>query len=258
MVLKCLGFPWNPAGEKEKPKPTTVAMPLPDPAPAIAIPPPPEIPTQEGDHPTAMPRGFYVTLKDLVRFGRTDGCPGCTAMREDKPVKPHSDRCRERILKELGDDPRVIALQRKQVRNRLAITPAGDWRKRYLADIQKKIPDVQVTKYIKHGRWEDDILISDHMEVCGQGSETIPASTALPSIPPRQETHVEQPMQPIQPEDVEMPRQIEEFKRLRSQAAEEDDDESAPKNIQDRRREHAGTEETRTFAHVSVWMLQPY
>ena len=37
-----------------------------------------------------------ITKQDIDEFGATDGCPGCNAIKDDKRVQAHSDRCRVR------------------------------------------------------------------------------------------------------------------------------------------------------------------
>ena len=38
-----------------------------------------------------------ITKQDIEEFGATIGCPGCTAMKDNKRAQAHSDRCRRRI-----------------------------------------------------------------------------------------------------------------------------------------------------------------
>eukprot|EP00971_Amphidinium_carterae_P086862 1718712-Amphidinium_carterae.1 len=176
-------------------------------------------------------------MKDLVRFGWTEGCPGCVAIRDDKPTRPHNQTCRNRIVQGLGADPRVAETTQRQVQNRLALTPAGDWRKRYLEAIKSRMPDTNPTKYIKHGRWEDEALIKDHMEVCGTSSGVLGTtdgalehgSRGLPSsfVPPGLPSFSSGGDGGGEIRDEEMP---ENMKRLRSEGANEDEDETAMKS----------------------------
>ena len=51
-------------------------------------------------------RRFYVTKKDIDKFGFTQGCGGCTALAKNSKVKiPHSEGCRNRIKARLEETP---------------------------------------------------------------------------------------------------------------------------------------------------------
>ena len=44
---------------------------------------------------------IYITKRDLIKYGRTEGCPGCRASLREGDSKPHNKECRERIEKEM-------------------------------------------------------------------------------------------------------------------------------------------------------------
>ena len=46
-----------------------------------------------------------ITKQDIDEFGATIGCPGCTAIKDNKRAQAHSDRCRRRIEECLGVTP---------------------------------------------------------------------------------------------------------------------------------------------------------
>ena len=54
--------------------------------------------------PQEIIRRIYVTKRDLVKYGRTDGCPGCRASLREGENKPHNKECREIIEKEMNND----------------------------------------------------------------------------------------------------------------------------------------------------------
>ena len=120
LAKNMIGYPWKPKGEMidrvsaepraEQPRPN---LPL--------LPPPPEPAETKG------PRKFYVTIKELVKFGWSPNCPGCEAMKNERPARPHSEECRRRILEKLGrEDPRAQETIERQIRKRLALTPEDD------------------------------------------------------------------------------------------------------------------------------------
>ena len=53
------------------------------------------------EEPEEIIRRIYITKKDLMKYGRTEGCPGCRASLREGESKPHSKECRERIEKEM-------------------------------------------------------------------------------------------------------------------------------------------------------------
>ena len=46
-----------------------------------------------------------ITKHDINEFGATIGCPGCSAIRDNKRAQAHSDRCRMRIEERLRTTP---------------------------------------------------------------------------------------------------------------------------------------------------------
>ena len=51
-------------------------------------------------------RRSYVTMRDLVKYGYTDGCQTCTqlALGVHNAKVPHDDRCRDRICELMAED----------------------------------------------------------------------------------------------------------------------------------------------------------
>ena len=149
LIAQVIGFSWQPKGTPAE-KVTSAAPAPPPPAP---LPFPMPIP----DPTATVPRRFYVTLKDLARFAWTEGCLGCEALPDDKPQRPHSDACGNRIREKLGEnDPRA-----RQIAKRPAVTPEDDWRRSYINDLGQHA-GIDVNRYIVDGHWQDDILINDH------------------------------------------------------------------------------------------------
>ena len=64
--------------------------------PRAPPPPPPLV-----DEPPAM-RRFRINKEDIVKFGTTANCPGCTAIRWGKRQQGHSEACRARIEEQLS------------------------------------------------------------------------------------------------------------------------------------------------------------
>ena len=46
-----------------------------------------------------------ITKQDIDEFGATIGCPGCSAIKDNKRAQAHSDRCRKRIEECLRNTP---------------------------------------------------------------------------------------------------------------------------------------------------------
>ena len=50
-----------------------------------------------------VPRKFYISKRDALKFGYTKGCPGCMSWSKGTFRKPHTQACRERFAKLLED-----------------------------------------------------------------------------------------------------------------------------------------------------------
>ena len=44
-----------------------------------------------------------INKEDFDEIGLTDGCPGCNAIRTDKPSQSHTESCRRRVERHLGE-----------------------------------------------------------------------------------------------------------------------------------------------------------
>ena len=96
LLLSIKGLPWKPTPETgdsaeamELPMPISITPDTPDvpPVPAVAA---------DGER---KARRYYITTRDLERYGYTQGCPACDAIRArmDRIGILHSPRCRERV-----------------------------------------------------------------------------------------------------------------------------------------------------------------
>ena len=56
------------------------------------------------DAPELGRRVYIRRSTELKKYGFTDGCPGCTAARDSRGAKAHSEACRERIVKAMEAD----------------------------------------------------------------------------------------------------------------------------------------------------------
>ena len=76
----------------------------------------PRIPKIAVDPEIPIPRGFYVRREDVEKFGYTEGCDGCRAIREKKSYHvAHGSGCRARVFEKLEaeDNARVSAFREK-------------------------------------------------------------------------------------------------------------------------------------------------
>ena len=65
-----------------------------------------------GDVP--VPRRAKITKQDLKEHGFTARCEGCRAALANKPARPHSQECRDRMENLMKDNPRVQVAKRRQ------------------------------------------------------------------------------------------------------------------------------------------------
>ena len=86
---KMVGTPWQPRGVPER-TPLAPGRPLPQ-------------GRLEGN--MAKPKGVYITAERLIKYGRTEGCPGCDVPYGEAPAR-HNAECRARfnelVAKETG------------------------------------------------------------------------------------------------------------------------------------------------------------
>ena len=82
----------------------------------------PALPTEAADA-TPSVRRYYITTRDLEKYGYTDGCPACDAVRAKTPRAgiSHAIGCRERIEKAVSSDPNRNS---RYLRNEERITTA--------------------------------------------------------------------------------------------------------------------------------------
>ena len=72
---------------------------------------------KEAEVPESIARRMYIRKTDIIRFGETDGCPGCRTTMLGKPPQSHTAACRERIETQLkGTDDGQARLQRADER----------------------------------------------------------------------------------------------------------------------------------------------
>ena len=81
----------------------------------------PRLPPPAPDTPDA--RAFYVQKKDIDRFGYSEDCRGCKALREGKRAVAHSKQCRDRIYQSLSESDGKLRTQRhfERVSSRLEV-----------------------------------------------------------------------------------------------------------------------------------------
>ena len=81
----------------------------------------PRLPPPAPDTPDA--RAFYVQKKDIDKFGYSEDCRGCKALREGKRAVAHSKQCRERIYQSLSESDGKLRTQRhvERVSSRLEV-----------------------------------------------------------------------------------------------------------------------------------------
>ena len=60
-----------------------------------------------------IPRRAKIGKKDLLQHGYTARCEGCRAALADRPARPHSEECRNRMEKLMKDDPKMQAAKRR-------------------------------------------------------------------------------------------------------------------------------------------------
>ena len=91
-IREIVGLPWD-FKSSDAPDAEIVVDKIPD-----AVPPEPVI--------TLRARKFYVTKKDIEKFGFTKGCSGCAAMAKNtKAGPPHNEGCTRRIQARLEETP---------------------------------------------------------------------------------------------------------------------------------------------------------
>ena len=104
LLANVRGLPWKPVpegpedqGVMELPEPVNLEPECPD---------VPALPTDTADAGQTV-RRYYITARDLEKYGYTDGCPACDAIRAKMPRAgiSHALGCRERIEKAVSSDP---------------------------------------------------------------------------------------------------------------------------------------------------------
>ena len=64
----------------------------------------PEKPIQQPSEQASVPRGVRTERGDFDKHGYTEGCEGCNRMKHGGDRRPHTKKCRERMLKAMGED----------------------------------------------------------------------------------------------------------------------------------------------------------
>jgi len=60
------------------------------------------------------PRQFYISKRDAEKHGYTRGCGGCSSWFRGLGRQPHTEECRERFRKLMGEEAKVNNLDRKR------------------------------------------------------------------------------------------------------------------------------------------------
>ena len=103
-VLEVVGVPWDPTPNIDAED--GARLPNPDATEAEVVPGDPEVPE-------SIARRMYIRKADVVRFGETDGCPGCRMTMLGKPLQSHTPACRERNEAQLREtDEGQVRLQK--------------------------------------------------------------------------------------------------------------------------------------------------
>jgi len=84
-VISIKGTPWRPREEKEEPEGDREAV---------------DQEVVEEDDPAKVKR-FYIRRDDIIKYGYTAGCPGCTAIRNNERAVSHNEVCRETVTKKM-------------------------------------------------------------------------------------------------------------------------------------------------------------
>ena len=103
-VLEVVGMPWESTLNIDAED--GARLPNPDATEAEVVQKDPEVPE-------SIARRMYIRKTDVIRFGETDGCPGCMTTMLGKPLQSHTPACRERIEAQLREtDEGQARLQR--------------------------------------------------------------------------------------------------------------------------------------------------
>ena len=82
--------------------------------------PAPALPTPVGDRVVYIetrkvpPRDFYITFKDIGKYGATRGCGGCAALQRGRGLQPHTDECRARFQSLMRDSAKVTNAEKRK------------------------------------------------------------------------------------------------------------------------------------------------
>ena len=92
-LLSVVGTPWEPVpGKQSDALPVRIKLPEEGSAPD---------PVNLGEPAPEIRRRARITRADVLRFGFTQGCPGCTAISRGAVSQNHTEMCRARIEEEL-------------------------------------------------------------------------------------------------------------------------------------------------------------
>ena len=108
-VLKLRGVPWCP---REEPEVADEAREPQDHGDAD---------DEEAEAPQI--KRLYIKKEDILRYGYTGACPGCTALRNNKRAVTHNEACRKRVLEKMeanDDDKDRVAEERDRINEHLA------------------------------------------------------------------------------------------------------------------------------------------
>ena len=105
LVRNLWGVPWKVNKDDKEEKTESIELPYP-----IEIEPEePDVPnvSTEVNEGTQQLRKTYLTKRDLLTYGYTQGCPACAAISGgfSRSGVVHSDECRKRLEEKLRNDP---------------------------------------------------------------------------------------------------------------------------------------------------------
>ena len=107
-VLGIRGTPWKPKVQVEDEGEDASAS-----APDIRE----EVPAEEEEEADHRLKRFYIRKQDVLKYGQTSGCPGCTAIRNHQRAVSHNEKCRNHIRgcmeKAVEEETRLAADQRR-------------------------------------------------------------------------------------------------------------------------------------------------
>ena len=109
-VLGIKGTPWKPRVQSEEESEEGQAEAAPDIREEV-----PGEAEEEADHKI---KRFYIKKQDILKYGQTSGCPGCTAIRNHQRAVSHNEKCRNYIkgcMEKVVDEEARLAADKRRV-----------------------------------------------------------------------------------------------------------------------------------------------